>query len=76
MENYESYVKRINASLDQITTSTNNNPEILESEEFKKILEQIITEKTDDKILNILKNDIVKQQIFDSSYNEVLSKLQ
>lgn len=76
MPKYEEYITKINASFDKLSSSSDNNAEILESDVFKKILEQVITEKSDEKILNVLKNDAVKQKVFDQSYAEVLSKLQ
>lgn len=75
MAKYEEYISKINASMDNFKSSSINNPEISESEIFRIILEQVITEKSDEKLMIILKNDIVKHQIFDSSYSDVLSKL-
>ena len=47
---------------------------------MKKHLEKLIVEKKNDisalKLFEILKNDLVKQQIFDSSYKEILEKIE
>jgi len=72
---YEEYLTNINTNFEKIISSQNN-LEIRESDHFKKILETIISEKTDEKILKLLKEDIIKQQIFDQSYTDVLSKLE
>ena len=77
-ELFENNLNKLNFLINEI--KLNNKPQIRESESMKKHLEKLIVEKKNDisalKLFEILKNDLVKQQIFDSSYKEILEKIE
>jgi len=76
MIKYDEYIEKANISIKKNKLSNSNNTEIHESEIFINILDNFIQNKPDNKIINVLKDDFVKQRIFDKSYNEILSKLE
>lgn len=70
---YDEYISKIQKNIEEIKLK--HQPQIFESEHIKKYIEQLITDKKEEKILKILKEDLIRQEIFDESYKDTLAKL-
>ena len=70
----EVYLKEMQSHINEIKVS--KHVEIFKSECLKEFIEKVITENKEEGIINILKNDLVNQTIFDDYYKDVLEKLE
>jgi hypothetical protein len=74
IEKAKGYYNELKNLIDDIKVS--KHIEIFKSDCLKEFLDVIINENKQEKIINILKNDLVKQTVFDDYYKDLLETLE